>query len=132
MLSSSLDAYQKNRYQLLIQLCDISFFVMNRFPSLNSGIPVLCTERNITVRVNAVDKAPSCYPDFYHIQEHLPVGSIISTYQAISRPQDQIVYSLQNNSVITVHPFTGILQTVRDVDYETTPNGQYFSSFFII
>ena len=125
-LTSSLDAYQYNRYQLLVQLCDISFFHSNRrrFPSLHSGVPMLCTEENITIVVSTVDKAPICYPDLFHLQEHIPIGSAISTYQVISRPHEQIVYTMPNNSFITIHPLTGVLQTVRDIDYETTLNQQ--------
>lgn len=125
MLTSSLDAYQYNRYQLLVQLCDISLFHYHGcFPSLHSGIPRLCSEENVTIVVSAVDKAPICYPDLFHLQEHIPIGSVISTYQAQSRPHEQVVYTLLNTSFITIHPLFGVLQTVQDIDYETTLNQQ--------
>ena len=85
---------------------------------------MLCTEENVTIVVSTVDKAPTCYPDLFHLQEHIPIGSVISTYQAISRLHEQIVYTMLNNSFITIHPLTGVLQTVRDIDYETTLNQQ--------
>ena len=87
---------------------------------------MLCTEENITIAVSVVDRAPACYPDLYHLQEHSPIGSVISVYQALCRPQEHVVYSMPNNSFVTVHPLTGELQIVRDIDYETTLLHQYF------
>lgn len=134
-ISLNLENWRLHRRWTHISITDIScwfsyvtypLFHSNRcrLPSLHSGIPMLCTEENVTIVVSTVDKAPICYPDLFHLQEHIPIGSVISTYQAISRPHEQIVYTMPNNSFITIHPLTGVLQTVRDIDYETTLNQQ--------
>ena len=97
--------------------------ILSRSPSLQSGSPPLCSESTVSIVVNPVDHIPICYPDLIHIEEHLPLGTLLDPpYQATGRRTDRYVYSVSNDSLITIHPLTGQFQVVSDVDYETTPD----------
>ena len=88
----------------------------------DSGSPVMCSSRSVLISVIPSIKHPICYPDFFVLYEHSPVGTAIGAYSAEDPNGQRLQYHLINTTQITIHPLTGELFVREEADYETTPN----------
>lgn len=88
----------------------------------DSGAPVMCSSRSILINVIPSTKNPICYPDFFVLYEHSPIGTAIGAYSAEDPNGHLLQYAVANTTQIAIHPLTGELLVKEDIDFETTLN----------
>ena len=105
---SPLNYTHLNHYVLNVTVCD-------------SGSPSLCSSASLFIRVAESLQNPVCYPEIYHVEEHSSRGSLLQpSYSAVS--SKSVLYSLFGDSRFFIHPQSGSIRLLDDVDYETTPD----------
>ena len=94
----------------------------------DSGYPPRATNVPVTISISDVnDNAPYFINTPYSIavSEVTAIGQHVLTVQAVDNDSginSAITYTIYNTTLFTVHPTTGIVTVLEQLDYETTPN----------
>ena len=108
-LTRALDYAQCDFYLLNVTVCD-------------SGVPSLCASGAVSISIRETLKLPTCYPEIYHVEEHRRGVVLSPPYHAVSN--HMLVYSVVNSSLLFIHPVSGSIHLLSELDYEQTPDHQ--------
>ena len=100
----------------------IDFIHPYSFLTMQSGIPVLCSSKFISLYIRKTWSNPHCFPETFIVSEHCSLGTIVGLYSVEDVDNSILRYSLEENPWITIHPLNGTLLVKGDIDYETLWN----------
>lgn len=110
---------------------DSTFFDYESFPSMELTVAIsdgrLTSEAFITIQLSDQNEAPILYPEQYEVASNAQAGEIIGRVKAEDEEGDPLEYSIVSGNAegfFDIHPSTGDLVVVRDIDQ---PSGTSFS-----